>query len=155
MRWAAAVVMLVLLAAASYEAALAFGWLGIGQQPGEGHPLEGRVLAIALVADLAGAALAAASALRRTTSASAVSMIPVGAAAFMAARFYTFDPYYAPGLRRMSDGGFWPPSWVLTLVACSLLAGALTLARPRVGSGVGAMVVLVSAFTAFLMGVGH
>ncbi len=155
MRWAAAAVVLALLAATSYEAAIALQWLDIGRQPGEAHPQENRILNIALLADLTGAALAAAFAQRRIEAAWAASMIPLAAAAFMVARFYTFDPYYAPTLRRMSDHGFWPPWWVFTLVACSLLSGALALTRPRIGYGVGAVVVLLTALTAFAMELGH
>ncbi len=156
MRWAAGVVVLVLLAAASYEAAIALQWLDIRPLPGEGRREEERVLLVAVVAQLVGAAVAAVYAFRsRIENAATGSMIPLAAAGFMTARFYTFDPYYAPTLRRMSDGGFVAPWWVYTLVACSLLAGALTLARSRVGFSAVAVVVPLCALTAFAMGIGH
>jgi hypothetical protein len=154
--WAAALVVLVLLGAAIYEAAIALGWLAIGPLPGEGHAEEEQVLLIAVAAQLAGAVLAAAFALEPRMKATAAEfMIPLSAAAFMSARFYTFDPYYAPTLRRMSDDGFVAPWWVFTLVACSLLAATLTIARPRVGLSAVAIVVPLCGLTAFAMGLGH
>jgi hypothetical protein len=154
--WAAALVVLVLLGAASYEAALALGWLAIGSLPGEGRPEEEDVLLLAVAAQLAGAVLAAASAFGpRMKAGAAESMIPLSSAAFMTARFYTFDPYYAPTLRRMSDAGLVSPWWVFTLVAGSLVAAALTRARPRIGLSVVAVVVPLCALTAFVMAIGH
>jgi hypothetical protein len=154
--WVAALVVLVLLGAATYEAALALGWLAIGALPGEGRPEEEEVLLLAVAAQLAGAVVAVASAFRPPTKAGAAeSMIPLSAAAFMTARFYTFDPYYAPTLRRMSDDGFAAPWWVFTLVAGSLVAAALTRARPRIGLTVTGVVVPLCVLTAFAMGLGH
>ncbi len=153
---AAGLVVLVLIGAATYEAAIALGWLAIGSLPGEGRPEEEQVLLVAVAAQLAGAVLAATFAFgRRRKAAAAESMIPLAAAAFMAARFYTFDPYYAPTLRRMSDAGLVASWWVLTLVACSLVAAVLTRARLRVGLTVAAVVVPLCAVTAFAMGLGH
>ncbi|MGH3102772.1 MAG: hypothetical protein ACRDN6_01575 [Gaiellaceae bacterium] len=148
--------MLVLIGAASYEAAIAFGWLAIGPLPGEGRREEEQVLLVAVVALLVGAVLAASHAFGpRIKTAATESMIPLAAATFMTGRFYSFDPYYAPTLRRMSDGGFVAPWWFFTLLACSLLAGVLTKARPRVGSSVVAVVVPLCAVTAIAMGLGH
>lgn len=156
MKWAAAIVVLVLLAAASYETAIALQWLEIGPLPGEGRREEEQALLVAVVAQLVGAVLAASDAFApRIKTAATGSIIPLAAAAFMTARFYSFDPYYAPTLRRMSDGGLVAPWWVFTLVACSLLAAALTRARPRVGFGVVAVVLPLCALTAFAMGLGH
>jgi hypothetical protein len=94
--WAAALVVLLVLLAAAYEAALALWWLEIGSLPGEGRPEEEDVLLLAVAAQLVGAGLAA-SAIRRATKPAAVeSMIPLASAAFMMARFYTFDPYFLP-----------------------------------------------------------
>jgi len=153
--WAAGVV-LVLLAAASYEGAIALQWLDIRPQPGAGRAEEERVLAAAIVAQIIGAVVAAARVFASRHQPAAVeATIPLAAAAFLTARFSTFDPYYAPTLRRYSDGGLVASGWVLTLVACSVVAAALMLARPRVGAGVALVVVPLCAFTAFVLGLGH
>lgn len=88
MKWVAPVVVLVLLAAASYETAIAVGWLAIGPLPGEGPRAEEQVLLVAVVAQLASAVLAASYAFGlRIQTAAAESMIPLAVAAFMTARF--------------------------------------------------------------------
>jgi hypothetical protein len=150
------VVVLLLLAAASYEAAIALGWLSVGPLPGDGPPAEETILLGAVAVHLAGAALAAGQAVKSGVSAAgAEAGIPVAAAAFVTARFYTFDPYYAPTLRRMSDQGFVAPWWVFTLVGCALVAGMLMRIRPRVGLTLTAVLLPLLALTAFAMGLGH
>jgi hypothetical protein len=71
------------------------------------------------------------------------------------ARFYTFDPYYAPALRRMSDDGLIPDAWVYTLVGLALTAAILTRTRPRLGMSATVLVLLLSALTALAEGLGH
>jgi hypothetical protein len=154
-RLAAAAVVIVLLGAASYEAAIALQWLDIRPLPGAGRAEEEEVLLVAVVVQLVGAVLVARSVFgSQIETTAAEAMIPLAAAAFMVARFYTYDPYYAPTLGRMSDDGFVAPWWVYTLTACSLVAAALTLLRPRLGSSVAAVVPLC-ALTTFAMGIGH
>lgn len=110
----------VLLLAAAYEAVLAFGWVSIGLVPGAGAPGEGATTAAAVGAMLVGAYVVVAFPTR------VASLIPSAAALVMIARYYTFDPYYAPTLRRMSDGGLVAAWWIYALAG---VAAASALAR--------------------------
>jgi len=149
-------VLVVLTAAAAYEAAVAFGWLSVGPKPGEAPVGNGLVLGAALLALVAGAGLSAVYASHRRPRADALgALIAPAAAAFVVARFYSFDPYYAPTLRRMSDDGLVAASWVYTLAGLALLAAILTRTRPRTGLGLTVLVLLMSAFTALAEGGGH
>jgi hypothetical protein len=73
----------------------------------------------------------------------------------MIARFYTFDPYFAPTLRRMSDHGLVAPRWAFTLAGGALVAALLTTIRPRAGLTLTAVLLPLLALTALAMGLGH
>lgn len=142
-------VVAVLVVAAAYEALVAFGAIELGSEPGAGPPGEGLVLLCALVAMLVGAALA------MLPRGGALPLLAPAGAGFLLARFYTFDPYYLPGLRRMSDGGLLPPPLVYAVVAASLLAAVFAQRRPLVGRLFTGGVLLASALLALVAGAGH
>jgi hypothetical protein len=149
-------VLAVLAAAAAYEAAVALGWLEVGPEPGQAPPGDGLMLAAAVFALVVGACLCVAYAVRPRLPADALaSLLAPAAAAFVVARFYTFDPYYAPTLRRISDDGLVADAWVYTLVGLAVLAGALVRIRPRLGLSATAFVLMLSAVTALAAGLGH
>jgi hypothetical protein len=100
---AAVVVSTVLLAAATFEAAIALGWIAIGGASGVGAAHAGTARLVGLAAALAGVILLCAAPVR------VAAAIPLAACALMLARYNSFDPYYAPALRRMSDGGLFAP----------------------------------------------
>ena len=144
--------LLVLAAAFGYEAAVALHLLSIGDEPGEGPTGEGVLLAAAIGALLAGALVAS----RPDTSARLLlPLLPLVGAAFALARFYAYDPYYAPTLRRASEGGLVAGTWILVLVVLALLAAAVTTIRPRLGRALIPVVLLVTAFTALVVRSGH
>jgi hypothetical protein len=146
----------VLTAAAAYEAAVALGWLAVGPEPGQAPFGNGLVLGAAVVALIAGAGVCVVYASRSRQPAEVLgSLIAPTAVTFVVARFYAFDPYYAPSLRRMSDDGLVPASWVYALVGLALLAAILTRIRPRIGLTATALMLLLSAFTALAEGGGH
>ncbi len=150
----AGAVVAVITAATVYEALVALGVIELGSLPGDGPPGAGIVLAAALVAMLVGVALALGMGGFRGPASTAELLAPA-AAAFLVARFFTFDPYYAPTLRRMSDSGLVSPPLVAVLVLAALAAAVLTHARPRAGLILTAPVVLACALTALLMAGGH
>ncbi len=142
----------VLLAAAGFELALALGASGIGSQPGDSAPGEGIVGPVAIVALFVGVIVA----VRGTWNAErAVSALAPAAGLFVTATDYTYDPYYAPTLRRYADGGAVPVSWIFTLLAISFVVGAFTWRRPRAGAGITALSLLVWVVTLVAAGDGH
>jgi hypothetical protein len=82
-------------------------------------------------------------------------LLAPAAACFVVPLYFTFDPYYAPSLRRYSDGGMFPPGWIVAVAAAAIVAGVLTWLVPRVGAPASALVLLALAFTAVLMVGGH
>lgn len=155
-RAVALAVLVVLTAAAANYAAVALRWLSVGNEPGEAPPGEGFVLTFALFALVAGAFGFAALASRpRPRVDGLASLIGLASAAFLVARFYSFDPYFAPNLRRFSDGGSVAGAWIYALVALALLAALLVKTRARFGLILGAPVLLLIAVTAFATGLRH
>jgi hypothetical protein len=144
----------VVLAGAAHQAAVAFGWLSIGPLPGQqasGQPFVFGSALVALV--LLGAALPASAAAGLRVA--ATPCIAVAAALLVVARFYSFDPYYAPYLRRMSDGGLLPGRWIVFVVACALAASLLAARATRSGQVAVALVCWLAFGTAFVSGLGH
>jgi hypothetical protein len=156
--WASALTLGVLIACVGYELAVALGWISLGTVPGQGPPASGWVLLVALLAMIAGAALA----LSRDLAAIA---LPLAAAAFVVARFYSFDDYYLPSLRRFSDGGTPSPPWIYALAAAAgaiaASAAVVRVAAPNhlnardVTRGLSALILILCAYTAFIQGIGH
>jgi hypothetical protein len=145
------VVFAVLVVASAYEAAVALEWISLGGQPGDGPVGGGVVLALALLAMIVGAAVLA----RRTPSSVWSALIAPAAAAFVVARFYTFDPYYLPTMRRISDNGLVTGALVYALVASAVLAGVATIVRPRIGGLASVIVLVLCALTALVEAGGH
>jgi hypothetical protein len=146
-----AVLVAVLAVAACYEAAVALRLLDVGPLSGQGPPGEDAVLLPALVALLVGTGLVIVASKRPLAW-----LLAPAAAALVVARFFSFDPYYAPVLRRMSDGGVVSPAWVAFVAADALAAGALLrLGFRRSGAFLSAAVLLLSFATVVFEGAGH
>jgi hypothetical protein len=143
------IVLGVLVAAAAYELAVALGVIGFGSEPGAGPPGEGVVLACALGAMLAGALVSL------WPRASFLGVLAPAGAAFLLARYYTFDPYYLPTLRRMSDGGLLPPWLVYGVAGLAAAAGLAVWARVPGGRLLTVTALLGSALLAFVAAGGH
>jgi hypothetical protein len=142
----------VLLAAAAFELALALGAGSVGPQPGDPAPGEGIVVPVAFVALFVGVIVA----IRGTWRAErAVSALAPATGLFVTASDYTYDPYFAPTLRRYADGGAVPLWWIFTLLAISFVVGAFTWRLPRAGAGITALGMLVWVVTLVAAGDGH
>jgi hypothetical protein len=150
----------VLALAATYEAAIGLGVIPLGDQPGGGPTGEGAVFLVALLAMLVVGFMLSLAAIDPRTSQGVASdpLVPpiaLAAAAFVLARYLTYDPYYLPTLRRMSDGGIIPKWWVGFIVVLALGSAVFTRIEPRAALlGVSA-VMFLGAFTALLMEAGH
>jgi hypothetical protein len=153
---ALAAVVLLLTVAALYETAIALQIIPMGKVAGKGAAGEWYVLWVALLAMLLGSLISLSRvASRRVEWRSVALLVAPAAAAFVAARFFTFDDYYLPTLRRMSDGGNVAGSWIVALVVLALLAAFVTRFLPRIGTAATSFVLLASAVLAVGVGIGH
>lgn len=160
LRAALAALVTVVAVGAAYELAVAVGVIGLGPLPGQGPPGDTPVVEVSLLALLlTGALLLLAAPLSRGVLGAwgrvSVPIAGVVAAAFLVARFYSNDPYYAPQLQRMSDGGVVAGRWVALLVVATIAAGMLVRRWPRVGLAASALGVWAIAVTAAVAGTGH
>lgn len=152
----AALALVLLAVGAVYEACVALEIISLGAVPGAGPTGEAAVT-IAAVAGLllAGGASVVNAARHETRSFWAFQLVGPAAAAFVVARFYAFDPYYAPGLRRASEGGLVSTPWIVFIVGVSLAVAALAGVRPRTGSAATFVVLVLCFFTALVVRLGH
>lgn len=146
--WAATI---VLAAGTVYEALVATEVIAIGDVPGEGARGSGVLLAASVVACLvgAGASFARATIARRPSSA-VWALLPLTGAAYTFAHWLAFDPYYAPTLRRYSEGGI-TSTWIVVVLVAATVAAIVTAVAPRPGAAVAAVVLLLEALTVFVM----
>jgi hypothetical protein len=144
------------LAAAAYELAVALGWIPLGNEEGEGPTGEDTAVAIAFGVLLVGGIVAIGAAIGGGRYARWPWVaLPLTGAALVGARFFTYDPYYLPELRRLSDGGVVTGTWVVLVVVFCLLAALLTALRLRVGLPLVGVTAIVCGFTAAFAGTGH
>jgi hypothetical protein len=144
----------LLLAATVYEGLIATSVIHLGSEPDEGAQGSGIVLATGLGAILVGAALALAHSYRGPAP-PFVELLAPASAAFLLARFYTFDPYYLPTLRRLSEDGLLSPVLVYALAGLAVLAGILVRLRVTLGLLCSAAAMLACALLAWVAAGGH
>jgi hypothetical protein len=152
-RFAELSVLLVLLGAAAYEAAVALEWIPVGTEPGENASFEGLVMALSSLALLAGVGISLVLAARDRRSVLG-ALLPGAATALMVAVYYTFDTYYLPTLTRYSESAAFSPTWVYGVAIACVPAWFLSLAKPRVGFVVGSAVIILCLFTVIFVGIG-
>ena len=146
----------VLFAAAAYEVTLLVDLWGSydGSQRDGFIDAENTVAAVAYLTMLVGSVVAFVHAFYSRAS-SAVALFAPAAAAFVTTRFYTYDPYYLPSLRRYSDDGAAGADWILGMLAAALVVGGLARLLPRVGSIGTACILPLLAMTSLLASAGH
>jgi hypothetical protein len=155
-RIAERLVAIALFASAVYESAVAVKWIPMGLEPGSEAPGQVVVTIGAFVALAAGSAMAASVAYRGyPVQASRWRLIPIAAAAYVTARFYAFDSYYLPSLRRFSEQGSVSPLWLYGVALCALLVGTALGVRPRIGLALTPFVLFACAVTVVAEGIGH
>lgn len=153
LRLVALVTLGVLVFATTYEALVAFGVIELGSLPGEGPSGEQAIALIAVLTMLVAAGLALFAAFGARVP--FLALLPAAAAAFLVARFYTFDPYYLPTLRRFSDDGMLPPVLVYGTLGLAVGVALLTRANQRVGAALSVPVILACALFAQVVVGGH
>ena len=146
-------VVLVLLAAAAYEAAVALEWITMGPQPGDDASGQGVVTIAAFLALLTGivATLVSRRILRRWPA----TLVPIAAAAYMVAQYYSFDSYYLPSRRRFSDAGGISPVWVYGVAIAALIVALAIRRRPSVAPVLTPILLLICGGTVVAQGFGH
>jgi hypothetical protein len=150
LRWAGWLVFGTLVAAAAYELALALGAGSIGQDPGDDVAGATAVRLIAVLAMIAAAGLAPLVASRPWP----VALFAPAAAAYLVAFYFTYDPYFAPTLRRYSEGNV-AGRWIVVVVVVAVANGVLTWLQPRVGRFTTSAVLILLLLTTVLAADGH
>lgn len=150
LRWCGWLVLATLIVAAAYELALALGAGTTGPEPGEAVTGSGAVQVIAFLSMIAASVL---SLFYRTPPWPAALFAPA-AAAFLVAFYFTYDPYYAPTLRRYSEGNV-GAAWIAVVASVALADGVLTRLQPRIGRVMTSVVVLGVLLTTVFSGDGH
>lgn len=144
----------VLFGAAIYEVAQMLWGSYDGLQPGEEPNGEVAASSLALLAMLVGAIVALGYAARPRVP-RAVALFAPAAAAFVIARFYSYDPYYFPTLRRYSDEGGVSDSWILTMGGLAIIVGAVSLLKPQLGALATSLTLPLLLVTWLFTGIGH
>ncbi len=152
-------VLLALLAAVTagvaYEAAVALDLITAQPNDTDGD----RILLLAFLALFAGGALFLVAGvvrpIRQALPVTLVRLVDIAGTAFVVARWYSYDPYYLPTLRRMSEGGLLTGWWVLALTAFT--AGVVVSFRGNRCAGVvlSGVLVWVCMLSAFFAALGH
>jgi hypothetical protein len=146
-------VVLVLLAAAAYEAAVALEWISMGSQPGDDAAGQGVVTVAAFLALLTGmvATLVSRRILRRWPA----TLVPISAAAYMVAQYYTFDSYYLPSRTRFSETDSIPSAWVYGVAVAAMVVALVIRRRPSVAPVLTPILLLICGGTVVAQGLGH
>jgi hypothetical protein len=146
-------VVLVLFAAAAYEAAIALEWISMGSQSGDEATGQAAVTIAVLLALLTGIVATVVS--RRILHRWPAAVVPVAAAAYVVAHHYAFDSYYLPSLRRFSDGGAVPSICLYGVVVAAVVIAFAIRRRPSTAPVLTPLVLLVCAVTVLVEGTGH
>ena len=146
-------VVIVLLAATAYEAAVALEWISMGSQSGDEATGQVAVTIAALLALLTGIVATVVS--RRILRRWPATLVPVAAAVYVVAHYYAFDSYYLPSLRRFSDGGMVPSAWLYGVVVAAVVVAFAIRRRPSTAPVLTPLVLLVCAVTVLAEGTGH
>ncbi len=147
--------LLVLGGAAAFEGLVAIEVIPFGSEPGEGAAGGGVVFVAALLAFLcaAVASFAHAQTARPERRLVWIALAPVGVM-YVVVRWYSFDPYFAPTLRRYSEGAV-SGAGIAGLALAAVAVAGLASVLPRGGAVAASVVLLVSALTAWALGIGH
>jgi hypothetical protein len=124
--------LVVITAGSLYQLAVGLRLIEVGDEPGEGPPLDNVFFLVPVSVLLAGGVVLALGALvpsRAGTLSSqpAFRALPLVAAAYPLCRALAFDPYYLPAEARFRGV---EPTWLFLLVLLAIGATALSVRRP-------------------------
>jgi hypothetical protein len=85
----------------------------------------------------------------------AATLVPIAAAAYMVAQYYTFDSYYLPSLTRFSETGSISSVWVYGVAIAAVLVGLAIRRRPSVAPVLTPILLLICGGTVVAQGFGH
>jgi hypothetical protein len=127
----------------------------MGSQPGEDAAGAETVLLIGVVWLVVGSVYCALAAFRGGALVWAEPLLPVAGAVLVVARFYAFDPYYLPTLRRFSEDGGVGSAWVYGVLVGAFVVAALVAARRRIGFVIAMPFMVVCGLTLVFEEAGH
>lgn len=146
----------VLVAATISEGLVALGVVGLGPSTGDWDVRDVLVFA-AFCALFFGGPLFVAAAFTRFADGfrQGVPIVALATGAVVVARFVSYDPYYAPYMRRMSDGGILPGWWIVVLAGAAIGAAVIARRDLRLGLVLTGSVMFLAGPTIFVAGLGH
>ncbi len=151
-----ATITLVLVAATISEGLVALGVVGLSPSNGDWDVRDILLVAACFALFFGGPVFVAAAFTRFADGLRpGVPLVALATGAVVVARFLSYDPYYAPYLRRMSDGGILPGWWIVVLAGAALGAAVLSRRDLRMGLVLTGIVMCLGGPTIFLAGVGH
>jgi hypothetical protein len=146
-----AAALVVLVAGSLYQLAVAVGLLSLGDDPGEGPPLDGLFFLVPVSVLIAGGVALVLGVLAPSQTAALSGRtpfraLPIAAAAFPLCRALAFDPYYLPAEERFRGV---EPMWLFLLALLAIGATALSVRRPGPAAvGLTAVVMVASGIVA-------
>jgi hypothetical protein len=140
----------VLFGAAACELAIALDWIEPGKASDAAAAVAAITLFVAAVTSVVGRLRG-----RLADVGPVLALLPLGAAAHIAALFYSYDSYFFPQHRRFSDGGNFSGTAIVVCVCILVAVAAAAALRPRAVAPVVVIALLVSVFFAALEADGH
>lgn len=138
-----------------YQVLFALKVIEPGVLPGQNPPQHGFALTSGLLGILLGTVACGILAMVAARGVILGAVLAPAAAAFLAARHFTFDSYYLPSLRRISEHNFIPEPWIALLVLAALAAGWTTMRNAALGYVLTGGVLILCAMTAVFQQAGH
>lgn len=150
-----AAITVVLVAATISEGLVALGVVGLSPSTGDWDVRDILLVAAFFALFFGGPLFVAAAFTRFADGLRPGPFVALATGAVVVARFLSYDPYYAPYLRRMSDGGILPGWWIVVVAGAALGAAVLSRRDPRMGLVLTGIVMFLAGPTIFVAGVGH
>ena len=145
--------MVVLLAAAAYEAAVALEWISMGSLPGQEAPGQAVVTIAAFLALLTGIVATLVS--RRILHRWPAALVPIAAAAYMVAQLLHLRLVLLAEPTRFSESGSVSSVWVYGVVVAAVIVALAIRRRPSVAPVLTPILLLICGGTVVAQGFGH